>query len=59
MRNFVTGAMMALMVSPLMSMPSAAQPSSKEVDLYNQLDTWTNILKLVRDNYVDEVMKRS
>ncbi len=55
MRNFVTGAMMALMVSPLMSMPSAAQPSSKEVDLYNQLDTWTNILKLVRDNYVDEV----
>lgn len=51
MRNFVTGAMMALMVS----MPGGAQSNSKEVDLYNQLDTWTNILKLVRDNYVDEV----
>ena len=51
MRNFVTGAIMALMVS----MPGGAQSNSKEVDLYNQLDTWTNILKLVRDNYVDEV----
>lgn len=51
MRNFVTGAMMALMVS----MPGASESTSKESELYNQLDTWTNILKLVRDNYVDEV----
>lgn len=51
MRKFLTGAMMALMVSA----PGVAQSASKEVELYNQLDTWTNILKLVRDNYVDEV----
>lgn len=51
MRKFVTGAMMALMIS----MPGTSESTSNESELYNQLDTWTNILKLVRDNYVDEV----
>lgn len=51
MRNLITGAMMALMVS----VPSGADSSSKETELYNQLDTWANILRLVSENYVDEV----
>ena len=51
MRKLITGAMMALMVS----VPSGADSSSKEAELYNQLDTWANILRLVSENYVDEV----
>ena len=51
MRKFIAGAAMALM----MATPSQAQDSKDPDAIYKELDLMMNILKQVRNEYVDEV----